>query len=245
MGASYTEIKVLFKDSKHSSFINHMFKSLNENQFPIFEEENDYLTRIFTNENYIKVKANLISDWCFKGDSLSLEEITLKNELIELKIMGGPELENTEMIIRAICMNLDAIIYEELNSYSNVDGLNFIWRDNEKLLSYYDDQSENYEELNLDNGFKYCFNFVQNKIDVKLINIVNKEISDPNYLLFLLDSISLEEIQMRLKQHNLELLRKNEKSDISSSPKRSTINDSNNKGKVGLGMASLFKNKKK
>ncbi|MEL7120357.1 MAG: hypothetical protein AAFO07_12980 [Bacteroidota bacterium] len=242
MGAYYSHYKIRFKDEKHSDFLNKLFLDFQDFKFPEILNEENPLAELFNTNNYAKIKHALAFAWCCKGEGLAIENFQQDERFFELEIYGGSDMVMMEELIFNASYHWGVENYMELQSTTRANGLNFKWIKNSTAFQYYDDQSENSEELNLNNGFDYCFNYVDKLVKKDKFETSEIKVRLPDELEFLRD--------LKVYPDFLALIEvSNKKWEIEQEKNRQRVPINNNyklsKQQVGFGIRALFKRNKK
>lgn len=187
MGANHTHFKIEFKKQKYSHFWNNLFLDFQDYSFPKILDKKNPLEELFNETNYAKIRQTLAFAWCAKGDGLAIEKFSLNQNFFELDIYGGSDMMFMEELIFYSSYYWGTKKYLELQSTTRASGLDFRWIKNEKAFQYGYDESGKFEELNLNNGFDYCFKYIDELLKKGKIEISEIKLRVPNQSEFLSD----------------------------------------------------------
>lgn len=165
MGAIYHQIEIKFEETKDCQRFYKFLYALSNNEKLDRDKIPEVLLAKFQEETVEFIEEMLKYEWFDEEEGISFDQLNQDENFLEVEFYGSHEADEFAAFIRFIASKMAIIQYEEIESTTSAGGLNFIWWNNGNFIEYYEDQNESNLELNLENGFNYCFSLIKSKVD--------------------------------------------------------------------------------
>lgn len=170
MGVQYNEIKIHFENTEDCEVLFEYLQMITESRKTRNEKLKLILQPILQVDSLSELTSSMNKEW-FSTEEPHIHINKLKKlgqELI-FEFYGANEVNELAELIRYIVLKLKTFSYREIESTTKADGVNFIWKNEDKLMAFHDFQRSMKNKINLEDGFEASFSKLQ-------IMLENKEI---------------------------------------------------------------------